>query len=97
VVDTSGSFIVSAWVKPDDLAATCTVLSRDGVHASAFLLWYAKDVNRWAFGIFSADDAAGPVEWAVGATAPEATTWTMVTAVFDAEAMQARLYLDGKP
>lgn len=96
VVDTSGSFTVSAWVKPDDLTATYTVLSQDGAHTPAFVLRYAKDTNRWAFGMSPADDAASPVQWAIGTSAPQATTWTMVTAAFDIEAMQARLYVNGK-
>ena len=96
IVNTANSYTVSAWVKPDDLNGTYTVLSQPGSHAQNFVLRYAKDVNRWAFGVRAADDAAAPMQWAVGTSTPAASTWSMVSVVLDADAMQARLYVDGK-
>ncbi|MFB9932206.1 LamG-like jellyroll fold domain-containing protein [Amycolatopsis halotolerans] len=95
-VNTAGSYTVSAWVKPDDLNGTYTVLTQPGSHAENFVLRYAKDAGHWVFGINSADDAAATMRWAVGTSTPSASTWTMLSVVFDADAKQARLYVDGK-
>ncbi|MFD9890120.1 LamG-like jellyroll fold domain-containing protein [Amycolatopsis sp. NPDC059027] len=95
VLDTSGSYTVSTWVKPDDLAATYTALSQNGSRVPGFLLRYAKDANRWAFGVNPADTAAAPV-WATGTSAPQPGAWTLLTGTFDRASMRIRLFVNGK-
>jgi hypothetical protein len=95
-VNTTNSFTVSAWVKPDDLSGYYSALAQSGVNAAAFQLRYSPDVNRWIFGMTGADDAASPYAWAVGTSTPQAGAWTLVTGVFDRPSMQIKLYVNGK-
>jgi hypothetical protein len=96
VIDTSNSFTVSTWVKPDDLNGTYTVASQRGSKTAAFLLRYSKDTNRWAFGMNPADDAAAAAKWATGTSTPQAGAWTLLTGTFDRTSMQIQLYVNGK-
>lgn len=97
VVDTSRSFTVSAWAKPDDLNGYYTVVTQHGSSQDAFQIRYSPDVNRWIFGMTTSDNAATDnYQWTFKDQVPQAGKWTLVTGVFDRTAMQIRLYLDGK-
>ncbi|WP_370943433.1 LamG-like jellyroll fold domain-containing protein [Amycolatopsis sp. cg5] len=96
VVDTSNSFTVSAWVKPDDLNGYYGVLAQGGAHEGAFQLRYSPDGNRWIFGMSAADQNPADYRWAASKTIPQAGVWTQLTAVFDQPSMQAKLYVNGK-
>ncbi|WIX85509.1 LamG-like jellyroll fold domain-containing protein [Amycolatopsis sp. DG1A-15b] len=96
VTNTAASFTVSAWVNPADLNASYTVLSQAGANAPAFVLRYDKGVNRWAFGMNPADDAAATTSWAVGTTTPQTGAWTLLTGTFDQATMRLNLYVNGR-
>lgn len=96
VIDTASSFTVSAWVNPADLNAGYTVFSQAGANAQALVLRYDKSLNRWAFGMNPADDAAAATSWAVGTTSPQIGTWTLLTGLFDQATMRLSLYVDGR-
>ncbi|WP_223199063.1 LamG domain-containing protein [Solihabitans fulvus] len=98
-VDTSNSFTVSAWAKLDDLNGYYAVMAQDGTQVSGFQLRYSKDVNRWIFGMPTADDGGKSYQWAIGYSAgvPQVGAWTLVTGVFDRDAMQIKLYVNGTP
>ncbi len=97
VVDTSRSFTVSAWAKPDDLSNYYAVVSQHGTKQDAFQIRYSPDVNRWIFGMTRSDDASvDNYQWTYKDQVPQAGRWTLVTGVFDRATMQIKLYLDGK-
>ncbi|VVJ21120.1 Uncharacterised protein [Amycolatopsis camponoti] len=96
VVDTTQSFTVSAWVKADDLNSDYTVLSQNGVNTPGFVLRYAKNSNRWAFGMNPSDTAGAATQWATGTSVPQAGAWTMVTGTFDRGALRISLSVNGK-
>jgi hypothetical protein len=94
VLDTAESFSVSAWVNPADLSGTEAVLSQDGNQSSAFALQY-QESGRWAFSLGDADVASPLTTSAVSAVTPVTGVWTHLTAVYDATAHTASLYVDG--
>ncbi|MFR0359253.1 LamG-like jellyroll fold domain-containing protein [Streptomyces sediminimaris] len=99
VLDTTGSYSVSAWV---DLASLPTgsnaaVAAQDGTENSAFYLKYDIKYNGhpgWAL-TFPDTDTASPsnkIAYASGATA---NTWTHLVGTFDATTGTGRLYVNG--
>lgn len=97
VVDTSRSFTVSAWAKPEDLSGFYTVVTQHGTNQDAFQIRYSPDVNRWIFGMTTSDNASTDnYQWIYKDQTPQAGRWTLVTGVFDRASMQIKLYLDGK-
>ncbi|GLY67238.1 LamG domain-containing protein [Amycolatopsis taiwanensis] len=96
-VDTTQSFTVSAWAKLDDANGLYTVFTQGGSHTAAFQLRYSRDVNRWVFGMTTADDdTVDNYHWALGHQAPPVGVWTLLTGVFDQATMRVRLYVNGK-
>jgi hypothetical protein len=101
VVDTSGSFTVSAWAKLDDVTGYWAVM---GQHNAAtgipgFMMRYSPDVKTWIFGVNSDQGAAqGQMNWAYqgNAVAPQAGNWTLVTGVFNSETKQIQMFVNGK-
>ncbi|KIH96973.1 glucanase [Streptomonospora alba] len=98
VVDTSGAFSVSAWVKLEDDSRNRTAVSQDGDVHSGFHLGYQAtyDLDRWVFKLPSAD-AYGASGWtrAVSDEAPKLGAWTHLLGTFDPEHNRAILYVDG--
>ncbi|GLY67241.1 LamG-like jellyroll fold domain-containing protein [Amycolatopsis taiwanensis] len=96
-VDTTQSFTVSAWAKLDDANGLYTVFTQGGSNTAAFQLRYSRDVDRWVFGMTTADDATvDNYHWALGRQAPPVGVWTLLTGVFDQATMRVRLYVNGK-
>ncbi|WP_072479581.1 MGH1-like glycoside hydrolase domain-containing protein [Amycolatopsis australiensis] len=87
VVDTTGSFSVSAWVRLDRTGSWATAVSQDGDPSSGFYLQYSAADNRLAF-----STSAGR---ALSDTAPETGRWYHLTGVRDADAGTYVLYVDG--
>ncbi len=97
VVDTTGSFSVSAWVKVSAAAKNYTAVAQDANWHSGFYLGYEHSTNKWA--IRSPDkDYSGGSASAQGvystATAVQ-NQWTHLTAVFDQQAGTIALYVNG--
>ncbi|GAA3902340.1 hypothetical protein GCM10023084_63500 [Streptomyces lacrimifluminis] len=82
-VDTGGAFSVSAWVRPDVVAADMTAVGQGG--AAGFGLG-AED-GAWSFSV------GGSV---VRGGVPETGDWAHLTGVYDPVAGTARLYVDGR-
>lgn len=107
-VNTTGSFTVSAWVKPTILAATQggVVLSEAGSHTSCMDLNISPITTNgvttphWSLRM-SSSDSSGPSPGRFAATAikdnVELGTWTHLTATFDATSKFLRLYVGGIP
>ncbi|WP_435854765.1 LamG-like jellyroll fold domain-containing protein [Streptomyces triculaminicus] len=99
VVDTSGSFTVSAWAKLSALPSEpAAVAAQAGNHSPGFGLYYSKDYDRWAFSQFASDtDGALPVR--VMQKKPggvKAGEWTHLVGVYDSGAGELRLFVNGQ-
>jgi len=90
VVDTTGSYSVSAWAKLSSLPGNwATVVSQDGkTGASPFFLQYGHGQFAFSF-------PDGPR--ATLAMIPELERWYHLVGVRDAAGQTLKLYLDGKP
>ncbi|WP_019818752.1 LamG-like jellyroll fold domain-containing protein [Saccharomonospora saliphila] len=89
LVDTAGSYSVSAWVKLDETTgAFQTVVSQDTGHNSAFFLQYSGVDRRWAMS-FVGLRALSPAE-------PEPGRWYHLTGVRDAAEGTMSLFVDGE-
>jgi hypothetical protein len=87
VLDTSGNFTVSAWVRLDRLDGWRTAVGQDGDVQSAFFLQKTADTNRFSF-----STAGGR---ALSTFTPEADRWYHLVGVRDAESGRNTLYVDG--
>ncbi|MEU9866167.1 LamG-like jellyroll fold domain-containing protein, partial [Streptomyces sp. NPDC047971] len=95
VVNTAGSFTVSAWAKLSDLTAGRTVVSQDSSNIYGFVLYYASGTG-WAFARPKADVTPLTFDRAVSApSAAVAGVWTHLVGVYDAQAAKLRLYVNG--
>ncbi|HUN30603.1 MAG TPA: LamG-like jellyroll fold domain-containing protein [Trebonia sp.] len=99
VVDTTGSFSVSAWV---NLAALTgddeTVVSQDAGSLSGFYLEYDPAQKTWGFELPQVDENDPPdSDWSFAyASSPAKTgTWVFLTGVYSASSGQAELYVNG--
>ncbi|MEU7428621.1 LamG-like jellyroll fold domain-containing protein [Streptomyces sp. NPDC040750] len=98
-VETSGSFTVSAWVKLNSLAGgNSSFLSQSDDlavgAANGFQLYYSSGVQSWAFGRHDDDSTSTSFTAAYGAKA-QAGKWTHLVGVYDADAGQLLLYVNG--
>ncbi|MEU9447399.1 LamG domain-containing protein [Streptomyces sp. NPDC048277] len=89
--DTSGTFSVDAWVRPDALDGDSTAVSR----SSAFTLGTAADPTSgapvWSFTVPTRDGGTARVTGG----APERGEWAHLAGVYDAEQRTVRLYVNG--
>ncbi|MCX3058344.1 LamG-like jellyroll fold domain-containing protein [Streptomyces beihaiensis] len=98
VLDTTGSYSVSAWVDLDSLPThNATVAAQDGTEDSAFLLKYDTVHTGnpgWSLHFPDTDTVAptNKIAYASGATA---NTWTHLVGTFDATTDTGRLYVNG--
>ncbi len=97
VVDTTGSFSVSAWV---DLAGTTgsdeEVASQDAGSVAGFYLKYNSANGHWQFTRPEAD-VSNPSSWATADSGSNAQTgtWTFLTGVYNAGTGAVQLYVAG--
>nr|WP_239062514.1 LamG domain-containing protein [Streptomyces sp. SID13031] len=102
VVRTDQSYTVGAWVNLSNLPSdgnTRTALSAEGGVNSAFLLGYrAAEGGKWELHVPSTDTLnPRPGDSAVRSdVAAQLNTWTHLAGVYDAQAHQLRLYVNGK-
>ncbi|MEW1721105.1 LamG-like jellyroll fold domain-containing protein [Streptomyces sp. NPDC093109] len=95
VVNTSGSFTVSAWVKLKSTTANNTFVAQSGTSASGFQLYFSTAYG-WTFNRHSSDSTGHSIIRSYSGTSAVTTgTWTHLTGVYDKEANQVRLYVNG--
>jgi hypothetical protein len=95
VLNTAGSFTVSAWVRIANTSGWHTAVSQDGVTNSAFFLQYSAADGKWALAMDTTDaDGPGAVR-ALSTGAPAVNVWTHLTGVYDASAGKLSLYVNG--
>ncbi|MFC8093505.1 LamG-like jellyroll fold domain-containing protein [Streptomyces sp. NPDC057301] len=95
VADTKGDFTVSAWARLTSTTDFQTVAGQDGENISGFFLQYGKDDNRWRLAVGHSDSAADDECDALSLAPPKVGQWQHLTAVFDADDDEIRLYVDG--
>jgi hypothetical protein len=87
VLDTTGNFSVSAWVRLDRTDSWATAVSQDGDPSSGFYLQYSAADNRLAFSTSSGR--------ALSDVAPQTGRWYHLVGVHDADVGSYVLYVDG--
>ncbi len=87
VVDTSGNFTVSAWVKLDRTNGWLTAVGQDGPVQSTFFLQKTGDTNKFSF-----STAGGR---ALSTFTPETGKWYHLVGVRNAATQTHSLYVDG--
>ncbi|WP_436954636.1 LamG-like jellyroll fold domain-containing protein [Streptomyces sp. SudanB182_2057] len=98
VVDTTGSFAVSSWVKLNSKTQS-TVLQQRGTNVGGFQLYYSTAYDRWIFNRYDKDvsDSNGAtIVRAIAAKPPVLGAWTHLLGVYDRQAQKIRLYVNGK-
>lgn len=96
VVRTNAGFTASAWVRLSAGGAAAAALSQDGAVNSGFSLGFAADTGRWRFAMASTDAAGSTWVSAPADGYPQMNLWTHLAGVFDAEAGQLLLYVNGR-
>ncbi|GAA2860737.1 hypothetical protein GCM10010443_23790 [Actinoplanes cyaneus] len=96
VIDTTGSFTVSAWVNLTDTSDHRVLLSQSGTRQASFAIQYEKDAKRWEL-IRWGQDVDDPAQaYTVDSLAePRLNSWTHLAAVFDKTTSSMQLYVDG--
>ena len=95
VLDTSGSFTVSTWVRLTSTSATQTFVSQDGTNVSAFALQYNAASKKFVFSRPASDSASASVTTASGTGTPITGQWYHLTGVHDATANTLTLFVNG--
>ncbi|HEY7814548.1 MAG TPA: LamG-like jellyroll fold domain-containing protein, partial [Nakamurella sp.] len=97
VVDTTGSFSVSAWVKLAGSTGTDqSAIAQDAGSVSGFYLGLNSGNGTWKF-TRPEEDRNNPPDWATadaGSTA-HTGTWTFLTGVYNANTGTVQLYVNG--
>ena len=96
VVDTSGSFTVSAWVDLTTVSGYETVVSIEGTNVAGFFLGLRGDTGAFSFARIPSDTTTNATVIAAS-SAPVAGTWYHIVGVDDATAGTLSLYVDDQP
>ncbi|MER5931094.1 ricin-type beta-trefoil lectin domain protein [Streptomyces sp. NPDC002054] len=95
-VDTTRSFTISTWAKPDTLGGV--VASQDGTRASGFLLWADQGDGTWRFGMAQKDSDGWNYDQTTmrnDAAKVQTGVWTQLTATYHEPTGQIALYVNG--
>ncbi|MEE2040708.1 LamG domain-containing protein [Nocardiopsis sp. CT-R113] len=96
VVDTSGAFTVSAWVRLDGTDDDAVAVSQDGEHVSGFQLGYDASEEAWVFQRADRDSSDAGFAHRATSTAPAQTgVWTRLVGASDPSTGELSLYVDG--
>jgi hypothetical protein len=98
VIDTENSFTVSARVNLDDTEDRQVIVSQDSDEASAFMLQYDAEEDRWEMRIPDEDEEDAEdaeADEAASDFGPEPGEPTHLTGVYDDADDEIRLYVDG--
>ncbi|MEV0317700.1 LamG-like jellyroll fold domain-containing protein [Streptomyces sp. NPDC050658] len=99
VVNTSGGFAVSAWVKLSKMPEGAAVIAtQPGNHSPGFELYYSKTYDRWAFNQYKSDTADAGIARAMADQPGGATPdkWTHLAGSYDSARDVLELFVDGK-
>ncbi|MFD3328695.1 ricin-type beta-trefoil lectin domain protein [Streptomyces sp. NPDC058701] len=94
-IDTTRSFTVSTWAKPDALGGV--LLSQPGTRSSGFILWPDSD-GTWHFAMGTKDDDSWSYDQTLNMNESAKVrlgAWTQLTATYDATTGFIGLYVNG--
>ncbi|WP_307666849.1 LamG domain-containing protein [Streptomyces sp. V2I9] len=97
IVDTTGNFAVSSWVKLNSKTQS-TVMQQRGTKTGGFQLYYSTAYDRWIFNRYdkdATDDGGATIVRAIGTKPPVLGAWTHLLGVYDRQAQKIRLYVNG--
>jgi hypothetical protein len=96
VVNTAGSFAVSAWVRLNSKTQS-TVMQQRATNAGAFQLYYSTGYDRWIFNRYDRDvsDDTATIVRAIAKEPPVLGAWTHLLGVYDRQDQKIRLYVNG--
>ncbi|GAA2385057.1 hypothetical protein Cme02nite_65490 [Catellatospora methionotrophica] len=96
VLDTTKSFTVSGWIKPNVVNKYETIIAQEGSQYSAFYLRVNGTTGKWNFALVSnVNVTSGYVYNGVEGAAAQAGAWAHLTGVYDAPTRTATLYVNG--
>ncbi|MGX7826077.1 LamG domain-containing protein [Actinokineospora sp. 24-640] len=100
-IRTTAGFTASAWVNLQRENGARAVVSQDGLKFPGFALWYRAEDDgsnaRWVFGKPTSTENDQGARYATSAVGlPQLNTWTHLTGVYDPDANEIRLFVDGK-
>ncbi|HEX5495264.1 MAG TPA: LamG-like jellyroll fold domain-containing protein [Mycobacteriales bacterium] len=96
VVDTTGSFTVTAWANMAAKTGDETVVSQDAQSVAGFYLGYDSGGDAWGFERPEEDENDPPDFGFADASAPAQTgTWVFLAGVYDANTGDFTLYVNG--
>lgn len=94
VIDASGSFSVSVWVRLDRNDVWSTFVSQDGRAISSFYL-QKRDSNYFAFTSYASDSPSAEPCIATAGLRPRQGEWYHVVGTREATTGEQRIYIDG--
>ncbi|HEY8946843.1 MAG TPA: LamG-like jellyroll fold domain-containing protein [Polyangiaceae bacterium] len=94
VLQASGDFSISVWVRLDQLNGWHTIVSQDGESISPFYL-QKHETNAFAFTTYPADSTGSTPCIATSSLHPKPGEWYHLVATRDAETGEQRIYVDG--
>jgi beta-galactosidase len=94
IIDASGSFSVSVWVRLDRPDVWSTFASQDGRAISSFYL-QRRDSNYLAFTTYASDSPGAEPCVATAGLRPRQGEWYHVVATRDSQTGEQRIYVDG--
>ncbi|MEU1183816.1 LamG-like jellyroll fold domain-containing protein [Streptomyces sp. NPDC005820] len=96
VVNTNASFTVMAWLRLDDVGDWRNALSQAGARYNGFNLRLDMLTRKWAFAMRESDEDGAAEPMAVSNTHAQVGVWTHVAGVYDHEAGELRIYVNGR-
>jgi Concanavalin A-like lectin/glucanases superfamily len=98
VLNTAGSFSVSAWADLSSLpTGDATIAAQSGTEASGFYLQYNPSWGGWCLNFMASDTAGagGATGVACTTTAPKVNTWYHLVGTYSAATHTTRIYVNG--
>jgi hypothetical protein len=94
VLNTTGSFSVSAWANLSATSHDADIITQNGSQDSGFALQYDQADNQWAFTMPTSDTANPTYIKALSATTPATGTWTHLVGTYNATTHTLSLYVN---
>lgn len=97
-IRTDKSYTVAAWVKADDLTRQEAAVSMGDAEYTPFSLGYRIDTGRWSMAVTCPESKGCERGGGVASSVerPRADEWVHLTGVYDAQAREARIYVNGR-
>lgn len=97
VLDTSGSYSISAWVRLTSGAHTAVVATQEGAHIPAVVLGYWASTGTWVAATAGSDSATPSAFYSARSTSTAAVdAWTHLVVTYDANSHALALFVNGQ-